>query len=69
MTKESVERLFRERREEINAETCRNCIKHVRRVEESYWETDRIMDEQMNKFLISVGDTDSEDERELDLDD
>ena len=23
----------------------------------------------MNKFLISVGDTDSEDERELDLDD
>ena len=30
---------------------------------------DRIMDEQMNKFLISVGDNDSEDERELDLDD
>ena len=44
MTIEHVETLFREKREAISAETCKNCIKHARFVEEEYWKTDRIMD-------------------------
>ena len=35
MTIEHVETLFRKRREEISAETCKNCIKHARFVEKS----------------------------------
>ena len=55
MTIELVETLFKKRREEISAETCKNCIKHARFVEEEYWKTDRIMDKKVEKFLISVG--------------
>ena len=47
MTIEGVEKLFRKRRGEINAEICRNCIQHVVRVEEKYWVTDRITDQKM----------------------
>lgn len=66
MTIESVENLFRKRREEITAEICRNCVKHVRRVEEEYWETDRIMDEKTDRLIISLGD--SEDESDIETD-
>ena len=55
MTIERVETLFRKRREEISADTCKNCIKHAHFVEEEYWKTDRIMDKKLEKFLISVG--------------
>ena len=57
MTIEHVETLFRKRREEISAETCKNCIKRARFVEEEYWKTDRIIDKKVEKFLISVGDS------------
>ena len=67
LTIESVENLFRKKREEINSEVCKNCIKHVRRVEEKYWETDRIIDEKVNRFIISVGG--SEDQSDIDTDD
>ena len=60
MTIEHVETLFRKRREEISAETCKNCIKHARFVEEEYWKTDRIMDKKLEKFSISVGGSDTE---------
>lgn len=62
LTIESVENLFRKRREEIssNSNICKNCIQHVRHVEENYWKTDRIIDEKVNKFLISVGGSDDE---------
>ena len=62
-----MENLFRKRREEINSEVCKNCIKHVRRVEEKYWETDRIIDEKVNRFIISVDG--SEDQSDIDMDD
>ena len=50
MTIEHVETLFRKRREEIGAETCKTCIKHARFVEEEYWKTDRIMDRKWKNF-------------------
>ena len=55
-----VEKLFRKRRGEINKEICRNCIQHVRSVEDRYWEIDRIIDQKMDKLMFSVGDSDDE---------
>ena len=66
MTIEHVETLFRKRREEISAETCKNCIKHARFVEEEYWKTDRIMDKKVEKFVISVGGSEDASDTETD---
>ena len=66
MTIEHVETLFRKRREEIGTETCKNCIKHARFVEEEYWKTDRIMDKKVEKFLISVGGSEDASDTETD---
>ena len=66
MTIEHVVTLFRKRREEITAETCKNCIKHARFVEEEYWKTDRIMDKKLEKFLISVGGSEDASDTETD---
>ena len=66
MTIEHVETLFRKRRDEISAETCKNCIKHARFVEEEYWKTDRIMDKKVENFLISVGGSEDASDTETD---
>ena len=66
MTIEHVETLFRKRRAEISAETCKNCIKHAPFVEEEYWKTDRIMDKKVEKFLISVGGSEDVSDTETD---
>ena len=58
--------IFRKRREEISAETCKNCIKHARFVEEEYWKTDRIMDKKLEKFFISVGGSEDASDTETD---
>ena len=68
MTLKSVEELFRKRRAEITAEICRNCVEHVKHVENSYWETDRILDEKLDKLKVLLesredeSDTDTEEE-------
>ena len=36
-----VEDLFRKKREEIDQETCKKCIKHVKRIEEEFYKSDR----------------------------
>ena len=67
-TLKSVEELFRKRRAEIKADICRNCLEHVKHVEKSYWETDRILDEKIHKLEVSLesredeSDTDMEEE-------
>ena len=66
MTIEHVETLFRKRREEISAETYKNCIKHARFVEEEFWKTDRIMDKKLENFLISVGGSEDASDTETD---
>ena len=65
MTIEGVEKLFRKQRGEINKEICRNCIQHVRSVEDRYWEMDRIIDQKMDKLMFSVGDSDDESDIEV----
>ena len=50
MALKSVEALFRERRSQITAEKCKKCIEHDKKVELSYWETDRIIDQKMDKL-------------------
>ena len=54
MTLKSVEALFRERRSQITAEKCKKCIEHVKKVELSYWKTDRIIDQNMDKLEIAL---------------
>ena len=66
MTIEHVETLFRKRREEISAETCKSCIKHASFVEEEYRKTDRIMDKKVGNFLISVGGSEDASDTETD---
>ena len=54
MTLKSVEALFRERRSQVTAEKCKKCIEHVKKVELSYWKTDRIIDQKMDKLEIAL---------------
>ena len=35
-----VEDLFRKKREEIDQETCKKCIEHVKRIEEEFYKSD-----------------------------
>ena len=65
MTIEGVEKLFRKRRGEINKEICRNCIQHVRSVEDRYCEIDSIIDQKMDKLMFSVGDSGDESDIEV----
>ena len=53
MTLKSVEALFRERISQITAEKCKKCIEHVKKVQLSYWKTDRIIDQKMDKLEIA----------------
>ena len=53
-TLKSVEEMFRKRRAEITTEICRNYVEHVKHVEKSYWETDRILDEKLDKLEVSL---------------
>ena len=51
----SVKALFRERiRSQITAGKCKKCIEHVKQVELSYWKTDRIIDQKMDKLEIAL---------------
>ena len=45
MTMKFAEELFRRRRDELTPEICKKCVDHVKEVENSYWKTDRIINE------------------------
>ena len=66
MTRKSVEALFRERRSQITAEKCKKCIEHVKKVELSYWKTDRIIDKKMDKLEIALDANEDESDIETD---
>ena len=56
-----VEDLFRKKREEIDQETCKKCIEHVKRIEEEFYKGDRIIDVAVEKLEININpDSDSE---------
>ena len=44
MSLDSVEKLFRKKREELPEDFWRKCVEHVKKIEENYWESDRIQD-------------------------
>ena len=37
----------------------RKCIEHVKRIEENYWESDRIQDNKVEQLIIKLKPTDS----------
>ena len=45
-----VEDLFRKKREEIDQETYKKCIEHVKRIEEEFYKSDRIIDAAVEKI-------------------
>ena len=68
VTLKSVEVLFQERRSQITAEKCKRCIEHVKKVELSYWTTDRIIDQKMDKLEIALDANEDESDIESDSD-
>ena len=49
-----VEDLFKKKREEIDQETCKKCIKHVKRIEEEFYKSDRIIDFEVQNLEINI---------------
>ena len=66
-----AEELFGRRRDELTPEICKKCVDHVKEVENSYWKTDRIIDEKMDKLEFSLEDSDDDimDEDDTDSED
>ena len=71
MTMKFAEVLFRRRRDELTPEICKKCVDHVKEVENSYWKTDRIINEKMDKLEFSLEDSDDDimDEDDTDSED
>ena len=54
MTLCSVEKLFIKKRSELPEEFWKNCVEHVKKVEESSIESDKIIDLQIEEVLIEL---------------
>ena len=59
MSLDSVEKLFRKKREELPEDFWRKCVEHVKKIEENYWESDRIQDNKVEQLIIKLKPTDS----------
>ena len=59
MSLDSVEKLFRKKREELPEDFWRKCVEHVKKTEENYWESDRIQDNNVEQLIIKLKPTDS----------
>ena len=59
MPLDSVEKLFRKKREEVPEDFCRKCVEHIKKIEENYWESDRIQDNEVEQLIIKLKPTDS----------
>ena len=55
---DSVEKLFRKKREELPEDFWRKCVEHVKKIEENYWESDRIQDNKVEQLIIKLKPTD-----------
>ena len=54
-----MEKAFRKKKEELPEDFWRKCVEHVKKIEESYWESDRIQDKKVEQLIIKVKLTDS----------
>ena len=59
MSLDSVEKLFRKKREELPEDLWRKCVQHVEKIEENYWESGRIQDNKVEQLIIKLKPTDS----------
>ena len=59
MSLDSVEKLFRKKREELPEDFWRKCVEHVKKIEENHWESDRIQDNKVEQLIIKLKPTDS----------
>ena len=59
MSLDSVEKLFRKKREELSEDFWRKCVEHVKKIEENYWESDRIQDNKVEQLIIKLKPTGS----------
>ena len=56
---DSVEKLFRKKREELPEDFWRKCVEHVKKIEENYWESDRIQDNNVEQLIVKLKPTNS----------
>ena len=61
MKLDSAEKLFRKKRNDIPREFWANCVEHVKKVEQSYRESDKIQEVQVEKLIIALKRNDSSD--------
>ena len=54
MSLDSVEKLFRKKREELPEDFWRKCVEHVKKIEKNYWESDRIQDNKVEQLIIKL---------------
>ena len=59
MKLDAVEKLFRKKRNDLPCEFWANCVEHVKKVEQSYRESDKIQDVQVEKSVIALKGNDS----------
>ena len=59
MSLDSVEKLFRKKREELPEDFWRKCVEHLKKLEENYWESDRSQDNKVEQLIIKLKPTDS----------
>ena len=59
MSLDSVEKLFRKKKEKLPDNFWRKCVEHVEKIEENYWESDRIQDNKVEQLIIKLKPTDS----------
>ena len=59
MPLDSVEKLFRKKGEELLEDFWRKWIEHVKKIQENYWESDRIQDNKVEQLIIKLTPTDS----------
>ena len=59
MSLDSVEKLFRKKSEELPEDFWRKCVEHVKKIEENYWESDRIQDNKVEQLIIKLKPMDS----------
>ena len=65
MSLDSVEKLFRKKREELPEDFGRKSVEHVKKIVENYWESDRIQDNKVEQLIIKLKPTDSSSSSEM----
>ena len=61
MKLDSAEKLFRKKTDDLPREFWANCVEHVKKIEQSYRESDKIQDVQVEKLVIALKGNDSSD--------